>query len=169
MLPVIVYTLYFYVDWSSLLSPFDLGLYALAGVVIGSLALIVGLPLSSPNPRQFIVYSVQGLKYLTSHKDTIGFQIGITGYEEIIWRVFLISTLLLILPVFLAVAISAILFWTVHEENRPIGWHSLEFFLFSILLGTTYVITQSFIFLWAIHLSRNLLILSASYYKEYNT
>ncbi|MDD1780582.1 CPBP family intramembrane metalloprotease [Enterovibrio sp. ZSDZ35] len=166
MLPVIAYSAYFYVDWQF---AFSLQLIAiiLGGICVGVGLLAAGLPMSSPQPRQFIINSFSGLKYLKRNRCYLLFQMGITLYEECIWRVFLISTLLLVLPDWGAICVSSVLFWTVHEENRPLGWHSLEFFLFAILLGVAYALTHSVLFVWIVHLTRNALILSASYYEQH--
>lgn len=166
MLPVIAYTLYFYLDWQ-VASFFEFSTLVLGGIVVGSVLLIAGLPLSSPQPKKFIVDSIRGIKCLKENRNYLIFQLGVTGYEELIWRVFLISTLMLALPTWAAIFLSAVLFWTVHEENRPLGWHSIELFLFSILLGVAYVVTDSLLFVWIVHLTRNVLILSASFYEEY--
>lgn len=168
MLPVITYTAYFYIEWQ-FLSLFHLSLVVLGGVFVGLGSLIAGLPISAPQPRQFIFNAIRGLKHLKHHKDYLFFQLGITFYEEFIWRVFLISTLVLILPAWIAICISSVLFWAVHEENRPIGWHSLEFFIFAILQGIAYLLTDSVLFVWVIHLTRNVFILSALYHEEYQS
>lgn len=165
MVPVIAYTAYFYIEWQ-LIAPLNILVCFLSGVLVGIVSLIIGLPISTPQPGQYIRRSIKGFKYLSKHRDYLFFQLGITWYEEIIWRVFLISSLMLILPPWLAVAIASILFWTVHEENRPLGWHSLEFYIFAVLVSIAYVLTQSLLFVWAIHLTRNALILSAHYYDE---
>ncbi|WP_051997496.1 MULTISPECIES: CPBP family intramembrane glutamic endopeptidase [Grimontia] len=166
MLPVIAYTLYFYLDWQ-LASFIEISTLVLGGIVVGCVLLLAGLPLSSPQPIKFMADSIRGIKCLKENKNYLLFQLGITAYEELIWRVFLISTLVLALPAWAAIFLSAVLFWTVHEENRPLGWHSLEFFLFAILLGVAYVVTDSLLFVWFVHLTRNVLILSASFYEEY--
>ncbi|MGF1767261.1 CPBP family intramembrane metalloprotease [Enterovibrio makurazakiensis] len=137
------------------------------GICVGLALLVAGLPMSSPQPRQFVIDSVRGFKQLKKHRNYLFFQVGITCYEELIWRVFLVSTLMLTLPVWAAICISSVLFWTVHTENRPIGWHSLEFFIFAALLGVAYVVTDSVLFVWIVHLTRNVLILSASFYEEH--
>ncbi|KXF80674.1 CPBP family intramembrane glutamic endopeptidase [Enterovibrio coralii] len=161
MLPVIAYTTFYYLDWQ-LLSLLHFIAIVLGGIGVGIGLLVAGLPLSSPQPKQFIVDSVRGFRVLKDHKNYLLFQLGMTCYEELIWRVFLVSSLLLALPAWAAICLSSVLFWTVHEENRPLGWHSLEFFIFAALLGVSYVVTESLLFVWIIHLTRNVLILSES-------
>ncbi|CZF83014.1 CAAX amino terminal protease self-immunity [Grimontia celer] len=167
MLPVIAYTTYFYIDWQ-VASFFQLFTIALGGVFVGVALLLLGLPMSSPEPKKFVANTFYGFKFLKENKGYLFFQLGITGYEEFIWRAFLISTLMLALPVWAAICLSSVLFWVVHEENRPLGWHSLEFFIFALLLGVAYVVTGSVLFVWIVHLTRNALILSASFYEEHD-
>ncbi|MEZ8140689.1 hypothetical protein A1OQ_16870 [Enterovibrio norvegicus FF-162] len=165
MLPVIAYTLYFYIDWQ-VIPLFEMSALVVGGICAGVALLFAGLPISSPEPITFVINCFQGFKLLKKNRDYLLFQVGITCYEELIWRVFLISTLLLVLPPWVAICLSSLLFWVVHEENRPLGWHSLEFFLFAILLGVAYAVTDSVLFVWIIHLTRNVLVLSATYYEE---
>ncbi|WP_407333587.1 CPBP family intramembrane glutamic endopeptidase [Enterovibrio sp. 27052020O] len=165
MLPVIAYTLYFYIDWQ-VIPLLEMSVLIAGGMCVGVALLFAGSPISSPDPRTFAINCFKGVKLLKKNRDYLLFQIGITGYEEIIWRVFLMSTLLLALPLWGAICVSSLLFWFVHEENRPLGWHSLEFFLFAILLGVAYAVTDSLLFVWVVHLTRNVLILSAAYYEQ---
>ncbi|WP_028025710.1 CPBP family intramembrane glutamic endopeptidase [Enterovibrio calviensis] len=170
MLPVIIYTVYFYIEWQ-FVSLFQLGVIISGGVCVGVALLFAGLPISAPKPKDFFINSARGLRlglgFLKNNRDYLLFQVGITCYEELIWRVFLISALLTMLPAWAAVCLSSVLFWTVHEENRPMGWHSLEFFIFATVLGVAYILTGSLLFVWMVHLTRNVLILSASYYEAH--
>lgn len=166
MLPVIAYTVTFYIDWQ-FASLIQLIVFVFGGVCVGIGLLLAGLPISSPEPKAFISNSIRGFHFLKHNRDYLVFQVGITGYEELIWRVFLLNTLLLALPVWVAVCLSSLLFWSVHEENRPLGWHSLEFFIFAIMLAVAYILTDSLLFVWIVHLTRNVFILSASYYEEH--
>ncbi|PML77138.1 CPBP family intramembrane glutamic endopeptidase [Enterovibrio norvegicus] len=165
MLPVLAYTVVFFVDWqfASLTQFFTM---IVGGACVGIGLLFAGLPLSSPQPKAFMLNSMRGLTCLKENRPYLLFQVGITCYEELIWRVFLISTLLLVLPAWAAIFLSSALFWTVHGENRPLGWHSLEFFIFSMVLAVAYNLFESVLFVWIVHLTRNVLILSASDYEQ---
>ncbi len=159
--PVLVYTLVYLIDWSpsNLLS---LTPYVIAGIVLGGVLFYAGLYLAAEQPVEYIKKSLSGASLaLRMPAADLLYQIVVISYEELIWRVFLISALTHFLPLWLCIVVAAGLFWMVHEENWPIGDHSIEFYLFSIALAMLYAYTHSFALVWCAHAVRNFLIISA--------
>lgn len=162
MLPVLGYTLWFYIDWQ-LASFADIALSSSGGVIIGLALFAAGLPINTHQPHSFLRLSLKGLQSLFSQRENLGlltYQALFIFYEELIWRVFLTHALLPFMSVWLVIPLAASLFWYVHEENRSIGGHSVEFLLFSLALTAIYIYSGSLLLVLVIHGTRNLLILS---------
>lgn len=163
MCPVVVYVLVLLVDFG-LYSLVQTLLTAFGGILLGVLALIVLLPMSSPSPGRFLNDVWRG-----GLRALLGTRQGLSGllhnslfifYEELVWRVFLLQTLTQWVSVWAAGLFAASLFWYSHEKNRKLSWASCEFLLFSFFLSFVYVRTQSLILVIGIHLARNVLILA---------
>lgn len=163
MLPVLGYTLVHYIDWR-LPSLGSLIGFGVGGAALGALLFVLGLPISSDEPRRVLSDSIRGLRGLAGYPDLVprlSLQAVIITYEELIWRVFLTQALLPVLPLWAVVGLTALLFWLVHAEIWPIGGHSLELLLFALALGALYVSSGSLVLVWLAHAVRNLLILTS--------
>jgi hypothetical protein len=81
--------------------------------------------------------------------------------EELIWRVCFIHLLLQLQIPGIVIAVSgSILFTLAHwrVDNKLVLLAQIEFFLFSLLLYTIFLIYESFITIWFIHFLRNIII-----------
>ncbi|MEM1399478.1 MAG: CPBP family intramembrane glutamic endopeptidase [Pseudomonadota bacterium] len=169
MVPVLGFTAWYFIDWGGLsvggiVRPLAIGLG------LGVMLFAAGLTLSADRPRAFLTNSFRGLRLSTAkadHLSRLGFQAAIILYEELIWRVFLSNALSMVMAVWLVVALSALLFWFVaFEDNWPLVPHSLEFFLFALVLGALYLCSGSVLLVWTVHAPRNLLIISAEWQEQ---
>jgi len=160
--PVLLYTLVFFIEWRQI----DLVLmvfYAGAGFIFGGVWFFTGAFLLSENPHEHIKRSLKGL-HATVRVSLIeiAYQSALAGCKELIWRVFLLSVLTQLLPVWLCIVIAAVLFWLVHEKSLPLSDQSIEIFQFSLALTMMYAYTGSLVLVWCAHVVRVILTMSGS-------
>lgn len=168
MTPVVIFTLVALISWQ-LPAPHLLALYCVAGAAFGALLLVALLPLSAPSPASFLHQCKSGLWAVTTQSElryALLFNSLFIVYEEIIWRVFLMASLTLLMPAWLAIPIAAGLFWYVHADNRQWSGHSAEFLIFSLIITTIYAVSESLVAAISMHAGRNLLILAQGYQME---
>lgn len=157
-----LYALLYFIDWCQF-NITSIGLYASAGIVIGSAWFFVSAFLLTDNPHEYIKQGLLGVRHaVLMPMPEMAYQIGLAGCKELIWRVFLIGALTQFLPVWLCIVIAAVLFWLVHEENWPLSDRSIEVFQFSLALSMLYAYTGSFALVWSVHMVRVILTMSAS-------
>lgn len=81
-------------------------------------------------------------------------------WEELFWRVLLQGLLLQILPAYLAIILTALLFWATHlHQFRRSKLRAVELFFFSLFLGVLFEFTYAFILCFGIHFIRNVMII----------
>lgn len=160
--PVVIFTLIYLLDYQV----FKLA-YLAQGLVAGILLFVFSILLTEKPPliNSIRQYSKNVLSVFFSVKqkfqdwDSVLFSFFMVLYEELIWRVFLVETLALYLPVIPVILIASFFFSYSHASLRNVSLQSLDLFLFSLVLTTTYYFTRDYYLVVLIHLIRNLLII----------
>lgn len=128
------------------------------GIGVGTISFLVGC-LICASDRGIGGLSAVGrigefVRFCTWNPRAVVFHLAVAGFEESVWRVVLQRQLG---ANAVAVALIALAFTLRHLGRMAGDAHKIaEFFIFSLIVGTTYMITNSFLAVVVIHEIRNL-------------
>jgi len=135
----------------------------LAGGFFGFVIFGISLGITAPYPLKNLIAFIQNLPHAVKtdiFKKNIKTQ-GFTAIlEEVFWRLCVQGILIQYLSMHKAILITGCLFWVVHthrfKNSIP---RMVELFLFSLLLGYSFELSQSILLCIVMHFMRNMLII----------
>jgi membrane protease YdiL (CAAX protease family) len=134
------------------------------GAALGVTGFLLSLALTTPKWRDAVVVTQKNFFSAIRSRNFFRYfalHVATAFYEEVFWRVYFQGAVYyLTQQAWIAVAISSVLFWLYHPENRKRPTSStVEFAAFSIFLGAVFEISHSLVAVVLIHLIRNVCVL----------